>query len=229
MTDLPLLTWILVIAALVLGILAGHFGWGKRWPASISKLHPDYLTGLDYLVTEQPSRPYWKARGSAILVTVLLAIIITLNLATLLGGDFVARYLYAHIWHRWLAITAVVAIRGISWLVAVALLMLIFSTIYYFAPDLKAKRWHWLTPGAAMGIIGWVLASLGLRVYLHYFGDFSPTYGSLGAVIVLLTWFYISGLMLLLGAELNSEIQAAVAERKLKQAGELPAEAVVNS
>ena len=56
MTDLPLMAWVLVIAALVLGILAGHFGWGKRWPASISKLHPDYLTGLDYLVTEQPDR-----------------------------------------------------------------------------------------------------------------------------------------------------------------------------
>lgn len=56
MTDLPLLTWLLVIAALVLGILAGHFGWGKRWPSSFGKLHPDYLTGLDYLVTEQPDR-----------------------------------------------------------------------------------------------------------------------------------------------------------------------------
>jgi lipopolysaccharide assembly protein B len=56
MTDLPLLTWALVIAALVLGILAGHFGWGKRWTTSRSKLHPDYLTGLDYLVTEQPDR-----------------------------------------------------------------------------------------------------------------------------------------------------------------------------
>src|SRR5580658_1352426 len=56
MTDLPLLTWILVIAALVLGILAGHFGWGKRWSGSFGKLHPDYLTGLDYLVTEQPDR-----------------------------------------------------------------------------------------------------------------------------------------------------------------------------
>jgi lipopolysaccharide assembly protein B len=54
-SDFPLLTWILVLAALVLGILAGHFGWGKRWPA-LSKLHPDYLTGLDYLVTEQPDR-----------------------------------------------------------------------------------------------------------------------------------------------------------------------------
>jgi lipopolysaccharide biosynthesis regulator YciM len=55
-SDLPLLSWALVLAALVIGILAGHFGWGKRWPPSLSKLHPDYLTGLDYLVTEQPDR-----------------------------------------------------------------------------------------------------------------------------------------------------------------------------
>jgi lipopolysaccharide assembly protein B len=55
-SDLSLLTWALVLAALVLGILAGHFGWGKRWPGPLSKLHPDYLTGLDYLVTEQPDR-----------------------------------------------------------------------------------------------------------------------------------------------------------------------------
>jgi lipopolysaccharide biosynthesis regulator YciM len=55
-TDLPPLTWILLIAALVLGILAGHFGWGRRWPASLGKLHPDYLAGLDFLVTEQPDR-----------------------------------------------------------------------------------------------------------------------------------------------------------------------------
>jgi lipopolysaccharide biosynthesis regulator YciM len=56
MADLPLLTWVLVVAALVMGILAGHFGWGKRWPGALGKLHPDYLTGLDYLVTEQPDR-----------------------------------------------------------------------------------------------------------------------------------------------------------------------------
>jgi len=56
MTGLSLLTWALVLAALVLGILAGHFGWGKRWPGALGKLHPDYLTGLDYLVTEQPDR-----------------------------------------------------------------------------------------------------------------------------------------------------------------------------
>src|ERR1035438_9880882 len=56
MPDLSLLTWSVILAALVIGILAGHFGWGKRWPVPFGKLHPDYLTGLDYLVTEQPER-----------------------------------------------------------------------------------------------------------------------------------------------------------------------------
>jgi lipopolysaccharide biosynthesis regulator YciM len=56
MPDLSLLAWSLILAALVIGILAGHFGWGKRWPRALGKLHPDYLTGLDYLVSEQPDR-----------------------------------------------------------------------------------------------------------------------------------------------------------------------------
>ncbi len=56
MPDVSPLTWVVVLAALVLGIVAGHFGWGKRWPRAFGKLHPDYLTGLDYLVTEQPDR-----------------------------------------------------------------------------------------------------------------------------------------------------------------------------
>jgi lipopolysaccharide biosynthesis regulator YciM len=56
MADLSLLTWAVAVAALILGILAGHFGWGRHWPRRFSKLHPDYLTGLDYLVTEQPDR-----------------------------------------------------------------------------------------------------------------------------------------------------------------------------
>ena len=66
-----------------------------------------------------------------------------------------------------------------------------------------------------MGIGVWLLASLGLRVYLHFFNNYSVTYGSLGAIIILLTWFYVSGLMLLLGAEINSEIEAAATEKRL--------------
>ena len=71
-----------------------------------------------------------------------------------------------------------------------------------------------MTPGALVGIVGWLAASLGLRVYLHYFNSYAVIYGSLGAVIILLTWFYITGLMLLLGAEIDSEIEAAAAEMR---------------
>jgi membrane protein len=113
------------------------------------------------------------------------------------------------------AIAAAAAARLIAWFVATALLALTFAVIYYWAPDVKTRCWHWMTPGGAIGILGWLIASLGFRAYIHFFNSFSPTYGSLGAVIILLTWFYITGLMLLLGAEINSEIEAAAAETRI--------------
>jgi len=79
-----------------------------------------------------------------------------------------------------------------------------------------------LTPGAALGTLGWLIASFGLRLYLHFYNTYNATYGSLGAVIILLTWFYITGLMLLFGGEFNSEIEAAAAEKKLAQQGKMP-------
>jgi membrane protein len=70
-----------------------------------------------------------------------------------------------------------------------------------------------------IGIFGWLIASLALRLYLHFFNNYSLTYGSLGAVIILLMWFYITGLMILVGAEINGEIEAAGAERRLATRG----------
>lgn len=192
------------------------------WSASMGFAAIQDTLNLVYKVHE--SRPYWKARGSAILVTILLGIIATLNLADLFGGDLLACYVRAHIWHPVLGNAMAITIHTVAWIIACCLLMLIFSTIYYFAPDLKTKSWHWLTPGAAFGIITWMLASLGLRAYLHFFNSYTLTYGSLGAVIILLMWFYITGLTLLAGAEINSQIQAAVIEKRLKEAGQLPPE-----
>lgn len=133
----------------------------------------------------------------------------------MLGGDFLAALARHRIYHRFLATTAAIAARIAGWVLATALLALSFAVIYYWAPAVKTRRWHWLTPGGAIGILGWLLASLALRVYLHFFNSFSITYGSLGAVIILLTWFYITGLMLLVGAEINSEIEAAAAEKRV--------------
>jgi membrane protein len=190
------------------------------WSASVG--FAAIQDGMNTVYKVRESRPYWKARGAAILVTILLSVMVTVNLAVLLGGDVVARLVYLSIWHHPLALGTAVLIHAVQWSIASAMLMLQFSTIYYFAPDLKVKRWHWVTPGAVIGILGWVVCSLGLRIYLHYFNSFTLTYGSLGGVIILLTWFYLTGLMLLLGAEVNSEIQAAVTEKKLKDSGVLP-------
>ncbi len=202
----------------VLGFLAA------LWSASMGFAAIQDTLNLVYKVRE--TRPYWKSRGVAVLVTILLAVIATLNLTVIFAGDLVASHAYKHIWHHSLRISIVIAVRVVTWTIATALLMLIFSAIYYYAPNVQKKCWHWLTPGAAFGILTWMLASFGFRAYLYFFNTYSLTYGSLGAVVILLMWFYITGLTLLTGAELNSEIQASVAERRLAASGVLPADAV---
>jgi len=157
----------------------------------------------------EDTRSYIRARVYAIGLTVLLTLILTGVLASLLGGDYFSKMVHRHVHDAFMAMAGDTAARLTSWIAAVALLALCFAVLYYWAPDFKKRRWRWLTPGSAIGIGGWLLASLGLRVYLHYFNNYSVTYGSLGAVIILLTWFYITGLMLLIGAEINSQIEAA--------------------
>ena len=155
----------------------------------------------------------------AIWVTVLLSIVITFTLSVLLGTDYLNKRILAQTANHLVVQGESLVLHLTSWIIVLGLLMLLFALIYYFAPDLTNKSWHWLTPGAAFGIFGWFAASLGFRAYLHYFPSYSATYGSLGAVIVLLTWFYVTGLVLLAGAEINSEIQAAVVEKRLKEQG----------
>jgi membrane protein len=167
------------------------------------------------------TRPYWKVRGSAVLISTLLSLLITAILASLLAADFFARLARLDLAHPLVTDAAVILIRAAGWVVALGLLTLLFALIYYWAPDVKKRQWRWLTPGAAIGIVGWLAASFGLRAYLHFFNSYTATYGSLGAVIILLTWFYLSGLMLLLGAEVNSEIEAAAIEKRLAAQAEL--------
>jgi membrane protein len=183
------------------------------WSASVGISAIQDTLNIVYKIED--SRSYFIARLHAIGLTVILTIIVSLGLGCLLGGDFIASLARLGLHDRLLVMAVTVASRVIGWTLAAALLDLSFAVIYYWAPDSKKRRWHWLTPGGALGLLGWLLASLSLRVYLHYFNNYSITYGSLGAVIILLTWFYITGLMLLVGAEINSEIEAASAEMRL--------------
>ena len=185
------------------------------WSASVGISAIQDTLNVVYKIED--SRSYIVARIQAIGLTILLTIIVTLGLGALLGGDFYARLADHRIPELFLRLAAVLAFRLASWIVAGALLALTFAVLYYWAPGGKTRRWHWLTPGGTVGIAGWLLASLGLRAYLHFFNNFTVTYGSLGAVITLLTWFYLTGLMLLLGAEINGQTEAAAAERVLQR------------
>ncbi len=190
------------------------------WSASVGFAAIQDTANIVYKVKE--TRPYWKAKLQAILVTVLLSVVITSTLFVLLSADFLDKRIVKLNQVHYIARSEIALVQTSAWILVLALLMLLFAIIYYFAPDLKNKHWHWLTPGAAVGIFGWLAASMGLRIYLHFSTSYTAAYGSLGGVIILLTWFYITGLMLLAGAEVNSEIQAAVTEKRLKERGQLP-------
>lgn len=95
-----------------------------------------------------------------------------------------------------------------------------FALVYYFAPNHKTRRWLWISPGSTVGVTLWLAASGLLRLYLHFSGSYSAVYGSLGGVIILLLWFYVTGFAFLIGGEVNSVIQHASERRVAKAAGE---------
>lgn len=186
---------------------------GAIWAASvgISAVH-DVLNAI-YKIPG--SRSYIVSQLYAMWLTFLLTVIVTVGLAALFAGNFSATLAVSYFHASVPGSIAAVVFRLLAWTIAAAMLTLSFAVIYYWAPDWETRRWHWLTPGGTAGIIGWLIASLGLRLYLAYFNHFSAVYGSLGAVIILLTWFYICGLMLLVGAEINKEIELAAAQKRL--------------
>lgn len=202
---------------------SGKFTFGLLatiWSASVGISAVQDATNAVYKITER--RSYLKARFQAILLTLLLTCTVTLSLASMFAGDFVTTWLHVNVHQHFVSDTTVLFVRVCGWILATVFLALSFAAVYYWAPDLRKRQWHWITPGATLGVTGWLIISIGFRMYLHYFNTYSVTYGSLGALIILLMWFYITGLMLLLGAEFNSELEAAAMEvkvRKEKQQG----------
>jgi membrane protein len=178
------------------------------WSASVGISAIQDTLNVVYKLDDR--RSYITARIYAIGLTILITVLFTLGLSSMFGGDFAAA-LSAHELSRHPAVATGVgiAIRIVAWIIAACILALSFEVTYYWAPAWKERHWRWLTPGTTFGVVGWLFASVGFRVYIHYFNSYPVIYGSLGAVIILLMWFYISGLMLLLGAEIDNVIDAA--------------------
>ncbi len=191
------------------------------WSASagISALQ-DTLNAVHKL---QETRSYLFARAQAIGLTIIAIFIGIFILAAMALGDVVAGFARQHILEPSAVTLISVAGSALGWTVAVTLVTLMVSAIYYWAPNWPSPRWHLITPGTGIAILGWLLYSLGFRFYLFHFNTYSITYGSLGAVIILMTWFYATGLMLLIGAEVDSVLRALKAESHLGQPSSIAA------
>ena len=92
----------------------------------------------------------------------------------------------------------------LRWIIVLVALIMTFALLYNFAPNHDAFDWKWITPGALIGIVLWLLLSGVFRVYLNYFDSYAKTYGSLGAVIILLLWLYLTAMVILIGGAINA-------------------------
>jgi membrane protein len=177
-------------------------------------------TSLNVAYDLKESRPWWKQRLVAMGLTMALSVLIISALVLVIAGGHIAEWL-GGMYGFGPAFTTIWKI--LQWPVVLGCIVFAFALIYYFAPDFHEQSWQWLTPGAGIGVALWLLVSVGFRVYLHFFDSYSATYGSLGAVIILMLWLYFTGAAVLIGGEINSEIENAAAkqgEPEAKEKGE---------
>jgi membrane protein len=163
------------------------------------------------------SRPWWRVRLLSVWLTVALAALIITALALVLYGGEIGEGLA----NRFdLGRAFMSAWDILQWPIVLAFVLFAFALIYYCAPDLRHQKWYWITPGSVTGVALWLLVSFCFRLYLRYFDRYSLTYGSLGAVIILLLWFYLTGAAILVGGKVNSEIENAAAKAGAPEAKE---------
>jgi membrane protein len=164
---------------------------------------------LNVAYNVEETRSWWKRRLITIGLTVALAVLILTALTLMFGGGNIAdllaaNYGFGHVFTlTW---------KIVQWPIVLFFILMAFSLIYYFAPDLSDQDWKWVSPGSVIGVVLWLLVSFAFRLYLHFFDSYSATYGSLGALIIKMLWFYLTGAAILIGGEVNSEIENAAAE-----------------
>ena len=175
---------------------------GALWTSSSAMTAVIDAMNRAYDVEE--SRSWLRVRMTSIVLTIGLAGFVLVSLTLVLAGpelaDLVARWgagwLVAWIW------------KVVQWPVVFVLVAVAIGLIYYFGPNTE-QEWVWVTPGSILASALWLLGSIGFRIYLVSFGQFETTYGTIGGIIVLLTWFYVLGFVIVVGAEVNAEIEHA--------------------
>ena len=163
------------------------------------------------------TRPWWKVRLTAVGLTLALTLLIVSALVLVLYGHDIADAVSIKLG---LGAAFATAWKVVQWPLVLVFVLLAFALIYYFGPDAQDQHWKWITPGAIIGVALWLLISFGFKTYLEFFNSYSATYGSLGAVIILMLWFYFTGTAILVGGEINSEIENEMAKQGAPEAKE---------
>jgi len=166
-----------------------------------------YILNIVYQVRE--TRSWIKIRLISLALTLLIAMLILAALFLVLAGGYLLEFLR----HEFvLSLIVVQAGKIVQWIVAIIFVVTTYAMVFNVGPDRKGHPWHWISPGSVIGVAIWLAASGVLRLYLHFITSYSKSYGSLGAVIILLLWFHVTGLAFLIGAEFNSVIEHASAQ-----------------
>jgi membrane protein len=184
---------------------------------SVTGAMTSFMTAVNLAYDCKESRNFVKKRGLALLMAACIAFAFVLVAILLMLGPQIEKRIGAAVGHSslvaygwWIA----------QWPILVIGLLAAFATILFLGPDLAVEKRHWklITPGAAVAVVAWLAVSGLFAVYTSKFGSYNKTWGSLSAVIVMLTWLWLSSLALLFGAELNAEIEESQERR-----GALPA------
>jgi membrane protein len=174
---------------------------GALWSSSSAMVSMIGALNRTYDITE--NRSWWRVRLTAIVLTIALSALIVVSAALIVAGpeiaDALARYFAfgsVFVW-TW---------KIVQWPFAFATVVVAIDLIYYFAPDAE-QDWVWVTPGSLVATTFWVIGSLGFRYYAVNFENYEATYGAVGGVILLMLWFYLSGLVIVVGSEMNAQIE----------------------
>ena len=197
----------------VVSDLAVHASGGKLTFGIVSALWGvsggvnGVISSLNLAHHVRETRSWFKVRALALGLSVMISILLLVALFMAMVGNHFADWLGRALGFRPIV---VLVWKAIQWPAVLLFAAIACSLIYHCGPNLKRRRsWQLLTPGMMFGALGWLAAAFGFRMYLHFFNHYSATYGSLGAVMILMIWLYVSGLAYLIGEEINAVIERA--------------------
>jgi membrane protein len=178
------------------------------------------IEGLNAAYAVREARGWLRRRLVATVLTLALALFTIAAMAVFLYGNELGAFVAAHVGFQLLFDAAW---PFVQWPLVILFVWLALALTYRFAPNVDVQQWRFILPGAAAAFLIWLLASAGLRLYLRFFNTYSVVYGSLGALMILMLWFYLFGIAILAGGEVNSVLEDAAAQAgdpRAKRAGE---------